>query len=99
MAKDADHARRVRQRRDPGHERAVHERGAGKTVEQHGARRIHERLDRLEPGVERGRDEILALRGEEAEPLPLARRLELAHELEARVGRGGDYASHRIRFP
>ncbi len=70
----------------------------GEPVEQHGAGRVDERLHRLEPGVERGRDEVLALRGEETQPLPLARRLELAHELEARVRRGGYDASHRILF-
>src|SRR5919106_899501 len=52
---------------------------------------IDESLHRLEAGIEAGGDEILALAGEEPELLALPPRRELAKELQARIGGGGDH--------
>ena len=60
--------------------------GAGEPIEEGRALGIDEGLRRLEPGVERGGDEVLALAGEQPESLACAPRLELANELETRVG-------------
>src|ERR671919_1758337 len=62
---------------------------------------VDEGLHGLEPGIEAGGDEILALAGEEPELLALPPRRELAKELQARIGGGGDHPGllHRIAGP
>jgi len=47
---------------------------------------VDERVGRLEARVERSNDEVLALAGEQPEPLARTPPLELANQLEARVG-------------
>ena len=66
--------------------------GTREPVDQRRPLRVDQGLHRLEAGVEPGGDEVLALAGEETELLALAPRLELADELDPRVGRGGDHA-------
>jgi hypothetical protein len=43
---------------------------------------VNERLDRLDPRREPGRDEVFALADEQAQPLALAPRAQPPHELE-----------------
>ena len=77
---DADHARRVRHRRDPGEQLRLDVLAGD------------EQVDRLDPSGAGRVDEILALADEQAELVPLPPALQLADQLQARVGGGGDHA-------
>src|SRR5215213_3590991 len=83
-AEDADHPRRVPERRDLGEQ----VRGDLFRARQPYLRRprgVDEREVELPPARERTFDEVLALAGEQAELVALPPRLELAHELQPRV--------------
>ena len=92
-AEDGDDPRRMGERRELRHQLGRYKLRPRQALDESGPLRVDERFDGLEPGVESRPDEILSLAGEEPEFLPLPPRLELAHELEARVGRRGDQAS------
>src|SRR5439155_4233565 len=81
---DADHARRMRERRDLRQERRLD------------VLACDEQLDRLDAA--RGHDEILALDREEAELLPPAPLVQLADELQPLVVLGGDQALASAAF-
>jgi len=76
---DADHARRVGERRDPCEQLRLDGLARDKQVD---------RLDAFRP---RRLDEILALADEEAELRALAAAFEAADELQPRVGRRRDH--------
>ena len=71
---DADHARRMRRRRDLGEQRRLDVLARDEQLDRLGGRR---------------RDEILALAGEEAELVAPAPLVQLAHELQLLVVAGG----------
>src|SRR5207237_828942 len=62
-------------------------------ISEHGTLGVDERLHGLQTRVERRDDEVLALACEQTELVALTTGLELADELEARVGGRGDQAA------
>ena len=88
---------RVRQGREPAITSGATSSAPGSRSSSAGRSASDQRLDRLEAGVEPGRDEVLALAGEEPELLALTPRPELADELDPRVGRGRDHVEARAR--
>lgn len=76
--KDADHARRMAERRNVGQERWLHGLACAEAVDR--TLRVDKELDRLDAGRERRPDQVFALTNEETQAVALTARREPADE-------------------
>ena len=85
LPEDGDHAGRVAERRELGHEGRLNLLRLPEPVGERRSLGVHEHLDGLDPRIQSGLDQVLALADEEAELFALAPSRELPDELQAGI--------------